>query len=179
VRNFAGYGDDEDELAQNMAEVFKRARMAPTIVVLEDLDSMINDKSRSFFLNELDGFRVNTGVVVHATTKHPENLDTAILDRPSRFDRKYYFDLPAERERSAYVRHWNRDLQPELRVSERAIPLVINETEGFSFAYLKELFVASMAHWMSTSGKTAMDDVILAQAKSLRAQMSTKPNPFP
>ena len=174
VRNFAGYGDDEDELAQNMAEVFKRARMAPTIVVLEDLDSMINDKARSFFLNELDGFRVNTGVVVLATTNHPERLDTAILDRPSRFDRKYYFDLPAETERTAYIQHWNRDLQPELRVSEPAIPLVVKETAEFSFAYLKELFVASLAQWMSTSGNTSMDEVILAQAKSLRGQMTGK-----
>jgi AAA+ superfamily predicted ATPase len=174
VRNFAGYGDDEDDLAQNMAEVFRRARMTPTIVVLEDLDSMINDKTRSFFLNELDGFRVNTGVVVLATTNHPEKLDTAILDRPSRFDRKYYFDLPADAERCAYIQHWNRDLQPELRVSERATPLAVKETAGFSFAYLKELFVASLAQWMSTSGKTSMDDVILAQAKSLRGQMNTK-----
>jgi SpoVK/Ycf46/Vps4 family AAA+-type ATPase len=46
---------------------------------------------------------VNTGVVVLATTNHPENLDTAILDRPSRFDRKYNFDLPAEAERLAYI----------------------------------------------------------------------------
>ena len=173
VRNFAGYGDDEDDIAQNIAEVFKRARMAPTVVVLEDLDSMITDKSRSFFLNELDGFRVNTGVVVLATTNHPEKLDTSILDRPSRFDRKYYFDLPAETERCAYIQHWNRELQPEIRVSERATPLVVKETAGFSFAYLKELFVASMAQWMSSSGETAMDDVILAQVKSLRAQMNT------
>jgi ATP-dependent Zn protease len=142
--------------------------------VLEDLDSMITDKSRAFFLNELDGFRVNTGVVVLATTNHPEKLDTAILDRPSRFDRKYFFELPGEKERRAYIEHWNCDLQPELRVSDRANAAVVEETAGFSFAYLKELFVASMAEWMSTSGKTSMDDVIIAQAKSLRAQMKTK-----
>jgi AAA+ superfamily predicted ATPase len=172
VRNFAGYGDDEDDLAQTFTEVFRRARMTPTIVVLEDLDSMITNKSRSFFLNELDGFRENTGVVVLATTNHPKKLDTAILDRPSRFDRKYYFDLPAEAERRAYIQHWNRDLQPQLRVSERATPTLLKETVGFSFAYLKELFVASMAQWMSTSGKTSMDEVVLAQVKSLRAQIS-------
>ena len=148
----------------------------PCIVVLEDLDSMITDKSRSFFLNELDGFRVNTGVVVLATTNHPEKLDTAILDRPSRFDRKYYFNLPEEAERRAYIEHWNRDLQAELRVSERGTKSLVNATGGFSFAYLKELFVASMAQWMAASGETSMDEVIVAQAKSLRAQMNTKQN---
>src|SRR5690349_12665 len=80
-------------------EVFKRARMKPPcVIVLEDLDSMIDNKNRSFFLNELDGFHSNTGVVVLATTNHPEKLDSSILDRPSRFDRKYYFQLPAEAE---------------------------------------------------------------------------------
>ena len=170
VRNF-GYGDDHDEVAENMAEVFKRARMTPTVVVFEDLDSMINNENRAFFLNELDGFRVNDGVVVLATTNHPEKLDTAILDRPSRFDRKYYFNLPAEAERLAYIQKWNRELQTELRVSDHATKLIVNETKDFSFAYLKELFVASMAQWMSTSDNTSMDDVILAQVKSLRGQM--------
>jgi len=170
VRNF-GYGDDHDEIAENMEEVFKRARMTPTVVVLEDLDSMITNENRSFFLNELDGFRVNTGVVVLATTNHPEKLDTAILDRPSRFDRKYYFDVPAEAERLAYIQQWNRELQAELRVSDHAAKSIVDETSGFSFAYLKELFVSSMAQWMSRSGNTPMEDVILAQVKSLRSQM--------
>jgi SpoVK/Ycf46/Vps4 family AAA+-type ATPase len=170
VRGFTGYGTEQ----QNIAEVFERARMAPCVVVLEDLDSMIHNKNRAFFLNELDGFRVNTGVVVLATTNHPENLDTAILDRPSRFDRKFSFDLPADVERLAYVRKWNGELQPELRVSDKATALIVKRMEGFSFAYLKELFVSAMAQWMSTSGATSMDDVILAQVTSLRAQMNGK-----
>lgn len=170
VRNFNGDGTEQ----QNMAEVFKRARRQPTLVVLEDLDSMITDANRAFFLNELDGFRVNNGVAVLATTNHPEKLDTAILDRPSRFDRKYHFDLPAKAERLAYIENWNSELQPELRVSPKGASSIVEQTEGFSFAYLKELFVSSMVQWMSVSGRTPMDDVILAQVASLRAQMKTK-----
>ena len=83
-------------------QAFKRARKsAPCILVLEDLDSLINANNRSFFLNELDGFAANTGVVALATTNHPERLDASILDRPSRFDRKYHFDLPGPAERLA------------------------------------------------------------------------------
>ena len=170
VRNFTGDGTEQ----HNMAEVFKRARREPTLVVLEDLDSMITDANRAFFLNELDGFRVNSGVAVLATTNHPEKLDTAILDRPSRFDRKYHFELPAEAERLAYIEKWNSELQPELRVSGTATALIVHQTEGFSFAYLKELFVSSMVQWMSASGTTRMDDVMLAQVASLRAQMKTR-----
>ena len=169
VRSFQGYGTEQ----QNMGEVFTRARLAPSLVVLEDLDSMIHNQNRSFFLNELDGFRVNTGVVVLATTNHPQKLDTAILDRPSRFDRKYHFELPGEAERRAYIERWNSELQAELRVPADGASLVVSETKGFSFAYLKELFVASMAQWMSGSGDTPMKDVLVAQARMLRAQMNT------
>src|SRR5215208_5224313 len=136
----------------------------PCVVVLEDLDSMIDNKNRAFFLNELDGFQSNTGVVVLATSNHPEKLDASILDRPSRFDRKYYFQLPAETERLAYVARWNQELGRELRVSEIGATAVMRETEGFSFAYLKELFVSSMVQWMSTGASGSMDTVMLAQA---------------
>ena len=156
-----------------MAEVFKRARMTPpSVVVLEDLDSMINDKNRAFFLNELDGFRSNTGVVVLATTNHPEKLDASILERPSRFDRKYYFQLPAAAERLLYIAKWNEELQPELRVTQNGAEAVVRKTENFSFAYLKELFVASVAQWMSAGGTGSMDEVILAQTALLRGQMN-------
>ncbi len=168
VRSFkAEYGTEQE----NMAEVFKRARMTtPCLLVMEDLDSMIDDKNRAFFLNELDGFETNTGVVVLATTNHPEKLDTAILDRPSRFDRKYHFELPAARERLAYINNWNTQLKSDLRLSERVIPKLVSRTESFSFAYMKELFVASMVQWMSNSGKTNMDDVVVAQIRLLRSQ---------
>jgi SpoVK/Ycf46/Vps4 family AAA+-type ATPase len=167
VRNFI----DEDDIA----EVFKRARMvAPCLVVLEDLDAMVNKINRAFFLNELDGFRVNTGVVVLATTNHPEKLDPAILDRPSRFDRKYYFSLPADSERLSYIRKWNEGLQPEMRVTEAAATKTVASTEGFSFAYLKELLVSSMMEWVPAGGSRTMDHVIAAQTELLRGQLNDK-----
>jgi AAA+ superfamily predicted ATPase len=168
----------EDE--EDVAAVFNRARMiAPCLVVLEDLDSMVNKDNRAFFLNELDGFRSNPGVVVLATTNHPEKLDSAILDRPSRFDRKYYFKLPAEPERRAYIRKWHDELQPEMRMSEVVTNSVVQKTEGFSFAYLKELLVASMMEWVSGGGSTPMDQVIVAQTEFLLAQMNNKKKPEP
>ena len=171
VRSFKSDCGTEQE---NMAEVFERARMAPCLVVLEDLDSMIDSKNRSFFLNELDGFQANDGVAVLATTNHPGKLDPSILDRPSRFDRKYHFHLPANTERLAYVMKWNSDLQADLQVSENGATQVVDATEGFSFAYLKELFVASMVQWMSDGRSKSMDDIMLAQATVLRGQMKMK-----
>ena len=172
VRGFKSeYGTEQE----NMAEVFKRARMTtPCLVVLEDLDAMIDDENRAFFLNELDGFDSNTGVVVLATTNHPEKLDPAILDRPSRFDRKYYFHLPADNERRRYIESWNEQLEVELRVSQTATATLVRETEGFSFAYLKELFVGSLAQWMVRPGGESMDKILLAQSRLLSGQMKTE-----
>ena len=170
IRSFKSEDDTEEE---NMSEVFTRARMtAPCVLVLEDLDSMIDNNNRAFFLNELDGFHSNTGVVVLATTNHPEKLDTSILDRPSRFDRKYYFQLPADAERRAYIARWNCELQPEMRVTEKSVARVVKETEDFSFAYLKELFVTSMIQWLSSGGSGRMDEVLIGQTALLRKQMS-------
>lgn len=158
----------------SIRSVFDRARKTtPCILVLEDLDSLLNNLNRSFFLNELDGFAANTGVVVLATTNHPERLDPAILDRPSRFDRKYYFDLPETSERLSYVQKWNDGLEKDLRLTQDGIGQVVDLTEGFSYAYLKELFLSSMMRWVASPAADAMDTIMFAQASMLREQMSS------
>ncbi len=146
----------------------------PCIVVLEDLDSLVDKNNRSFFLNELDGFAENTGVVVLATTNYPEKLDAAILDRPSRFDRKYYFELPAAGERMAYLDLWNRALDSELRLSGATLPRLVKQTKGFSFAYMKELFLSSMMEWIANPSNDGMNKIVLHRVTVLRQQMKGK-----
>ncbi|MEO7111997.1 MAG: AAA family ATPase [Polyangiaceae bacterium] len=59
----------------NLKRVFERARqLRPCVLVLEDLDALINPENRSFFLNQLDGFEKNVGMIVLATTNHPEKI---------------------------------------------------------------------------------------------------------
>lgn len=173
VKSFkADHRTDHD----NIRSVFRRARLTtPCILVLEDLDSLIDEENRAFFLNELDGFAANVGILTLATTNHPERLDPSIVDRPSRFDRKYHFALPGAAEREAYVRMWNGTLQPELRLSEAGVTAVVERTEEFSYAYLKELFVSSTMRWIDSaaSGGGAMDALMAEQADALREQMSS------
>jgi SpoVK/Ycf46/Vps4 family AAA+-type ATPase len=78
-----------------MSLVFAKARAeAPCVLILEDLDSLINDKNRSFFLNQLDGLENNDGLLVIGSTNHYDRLDPAITKRPSRFDRKLFVSFP-------------------------------------------------------------------------------------
>jgi SpoVK/Ycf46/Vps4 family AAA+-type ATPase len=156
-----------------VAAVFEHARRStPCIIVLEDLDSLVGDHNRSFFLNELDGFAANNGVIVLATTNHPERLDPAILDRPSRFDRKYHFDLPAQAERERYLRHWNTSLASELTLDEATVLDIADKSEGFSFAYLRELFLSSSVRWISDGATSPFATVLRAQLDVLREQMT-------
>ncbi|HLH62663.1 MAG TPA: ATP-binding protein [Ktedonobacteraceae bacterium] len=156
----------------NIRQVFARARTtAPCVLVLEDLDSLLTPQNRSFFLNELDGFASNIGIVTLATTNHPERLDPSILDRPSRFDRKYPFDLPEIAERTAYIVMWNDSLKPGLRLSEEGIAKISELTDGFSFAYLKELFLSSKMRWIAHPQQGTMEQVMAGQVGKLREQM--------
>ena len=162
------YRTDEE----NIRMVFDRARKsAPCILVLEDLDALVTPQNRSFFLNELDGFAANIGIVTLATTNHPERLDPAILDRPSRFDRKYPFNLPELEERQAYITMWNSSLQVALQISRDAESQLAEQTEGFSFAYLKELFLSSMMRWINLPGQETMEQIMTGQVEVLREQM--------
>ena len=131
----------------SIREIFVKAReTAPCLLVFEDLDSLISDKVKSFFLNEVDGLESNDGIMMIGSTNYLERLDAGITKRPSRFDRKYHFTLPAREERIKYAEFWRAKLSKnkDLDFSEDLCTAVADITEGFSFAYLKELFVTSL-----------------------------------
>jgi AAA+ superfamily predicted ATPase len=171
VKSFQSEYDTDSE---NIRKVFKQARQsAPCILVLEDLDSLLTDANRSFFLNELDGFAANEGIVTIASTNHPERLDPAIRDRPSRFDRKYHFELPDNSVREAYITLWNDQLKIAMRLSQEAVSQIVVMTDGFSFAYLKELFLSSMIRWMGAMTTTGIEEIMISQIAVLREQMNS------
>ena len=118
----------------------------------------------------MDGFAQNTGVIVLATTNHPERLDPAIIDRPSRFDRKYHFDLPQPQERLQYLQ---TKLHDDAKLSEGGCQQVASLSDGFSFAYLKELVLSSLVEWVDNPVLGRMDEVMSKRATILQAQMRT------
>ncbi|KAK5662189.1 hypothetical protein OQA88_8094 [Cercophora sp. LCS_1] len=127
--------------------IFQKARkMAPCLLVFEDLESMVTSKTRSYFLNEVDGLQENQGILMIGSTNYLGRLDPAITKRPSRFDRKYHFRLPDEKGRELYARYWAGKFVGNERVDfpGEVCGVVAKWTEGFSFASLKELFVASL-----------------------------------
>jgi AFG3 family protein len=109
VELFVGVG------AARVRDLFMKAKeRAPSIVFIDEIDSIgrvrsaaasfqVNDERESTLnqlLSEMDGFDVNTNVIVIAASNRPDILDSALL-RPGRFDRHVYLDLPNKNEREA------------------------------------------------------------------------------
>jgi SpoVK/Ycf46/Vps4 family AAA+-type ATPase len=164
---------------QMWQQVFERARgLRPCVLVLEDLDALVNDENRSFFLNQLDGFEQNHGLIVLATTNHPDRIDSAIIDRPSRFDRKYHFDLPTLPARREYLAAWQQRLSVETGWLGEEVEDLASDSEGFSFAYLKELIISSLMKWMEDTSK-GFALVATNQVINLKHQMKTKVSELP
>ncbi len=154
--------------------VFRRAKeITPCVLVFEDLDAMIHDKNRSFFLNKLDGLATASGLVTLATTNHPDRLDPAIVERPSRFDRKYHFELPSSAERARYLGMWNARVDQAMRIEDAVLAELVDDTYDFSFAYLKELWLSAMVRWVHERTPGEMRAHLRAQLRALREQMTS------
>lgn len=133
--------------ANTIHTIFSRARsMVPCLLIFEDLESLVNDSSRSYFLNEVDGIKTNDGVLIIGSVNDLQKLDPAVRDRPSRFDRKYWFKSPETRERITYAKLWQKKLETRsaMRIPDDACDIIAKMTDGFSFAYMNELFVVSL-----------------------------------
>ncbi|KAJ9498907.1 hypothetical protein H2202_005584 [Exophiala xenobiotica] len=127
--------------------VFAKARQeAPCYLVFEDLDSLVTDRLRSFFLNAVDGISENEGVFMIGSTNHLDRLDPGIAKRPSRFDRKFLFPNPSIDERVQYCHYWQKKLRDnkEIEFPDEICQAAAKITDGFSFAYIQEAFVTAL-----------------------------------
>jgi SpoVK/Ycf46/Vps4 family AAA+-type ATPase len=125
-----------DDHHDRLDEAFEKAfSYAPAILCFEDIDSLFRQEGTlSHFLNRLDGLAPTEGLLILATTNHPEELDEALTQRPSRFDRVYLLGNPGADERRSYLRNC---FGPAF--DER----LVRWTDGFSLAQIKEVWVSA------------------------------------
>jgi|TARA_R110001606_G_scaffold26817_1_gene86493 AAA+ superfamily predicted ATPase len=146
--------DDITERGQ-IGELYELARkVSPTIVVVEDIDTLgglERTKQESpllgEFLNCLAGVESNGGVITIATTNYPEFLDKALVDRPGRFDFRIDFGLPDEKLRTHILEkylssfnHQKMDLKP-----------LVKDTDGMTGAHLKEMVMMAYMDALESS----------------------------
>jgi transitional endoplasmic reticulum ATPase len=96
------------------------------------------------------------------STNHLEKLDPGIAKRPSRFDRKYLFDVPSRDGRIQYSEYWRNKLRNNKKVDfpEEMSARIADITGDFSFAYMKEAFVAAL---LVLAAKTSEEPYIMRQ----------------
>ena len=97
-----------------------------------------------------------------------DRLETARLTPSKRFAMRWAF-LPC------MCGAWNRKGCSTAASTPGGIETVAQLTEGFSFAYLKELCLAAAMAWMNAGPQSSMDAIARIQAECLTAQMSSQP----
>lgn len=115
----------------------------PMIVLMEDIDATLDMWSESDVLNILDGVNSVENTVFLATTNYPEKLGARILNRPSRFDKRFFIGFPKFEARKIYLTHiFKNGGMSDPDTYNGTIRSWAQDTEGFSIAHLKELYVA-------------------------------------
>jgi SpoVK/Ycf46/Vps4 family AAA+-type ATPase len=157
---------DSEEKSADVLRLFeKAAENTPALIILEDLDRAFptegkrtQERTVSFqtLLNCLDGVGSQDGVIVVATANDPTCLDPAILKRPGRFDRVVQFRNPDPDLRREYYQR----LSPVLTGDE--FEIAIEQTEGFSFAQLRETYILGAQSAFEHGSEVRVADVIEA-----------------
>ena len=143
VEMFVGVG------ASRVRDLFQEAKKnAPCIVFIDEIDAVARQRGSGLggshdereqtlnqLLVEMDGFGINSGIIVLAATNRVDILDPAIL-RPGRFDRKVAVARPDIKGREAIlkVHAKNKPLSDDVDLTR-----VAQTTAGFSGADLENL----------------------------------------
>ena len=143
VEMFVGVG------ASRVRDLFEQAkRNAPCIVFVDEIDAVgrhrgaglggghdEREQTLNQILVEMDGFDVNTNIIVVAATNRPDILDPALL-RPGRFDRRVVLDNPdvRGREQILKVHSKGKPLAEDIDMER-----IAKQTMGFSGADLANL----------------------------------------
>lgn len=128
---------DAGAVTESMPEIMSLAAdLAPSIVVVEDIDRLVSDQNHGFLV-ALDGVEIDrTGVVLIATANDVAAMGSATL-RSARFDVKIKVPLPNVPTRRAILTHY---LGGEF-VGD--LSRVVAATEGASGADLHEIVSAA------------------------------------
>jgi len=134
--------DDISVFAAGLEILRKIEKNKPIIAIIEDIDHYRGNEERSL-LSILDGIVNVENIVFLATTNFPEELTDRILNRPSRFDKRFYIGYPNATSRKQYLLHL-ASLGNKAPFDKKTLKKIVNDTQGLSVAHLKELFVATI-----------------------------------
>lgn len=115
----------------------------PVVIVMEDLDEIIHRWGENEVLQILDGVHKIHRTVFLSTTNYPQKLKARVINRPSRFDKRFKIGFPNKECRKIYLESIQSKFNKNNGIKDIDIDKWVEDTEEFSFAHLKELFVAN------------------------------------
>lgn len=167
IEMFVGMG------AKRVRDVFENARKnQPCILFIDEIDAigkarssnpMSNnseyDQTINQLLTEMDGFDVNSQVIVLGATNRLDILDEALL-RPGRFDRKINIELPDSKGREKILKVHSKNKQFDESVN---LKYVANQTNGFSGAdlenFINECAISAVREGNGKINSSIIEDV--------------------
>jgi hypothetical protein len=133
----------------NVAAVFQMARRAaPAVLFFEDMDLYIRDRAGDGgnsnpilgeFLNQLDGPVGNDGIITILTTNYLDTLESALKDRPGRFDRTIHFAEPDADARRRLLQRYTAGMN----LGRLSFKRLAAQTDGMTGAQLREVITAA------------------------------------
>lgn len=131
-----------DVLAAIVSEVREIEPERPIMLILEELDSIIYRYGEDGLASFLDGESQVNHVITMATTNKPEEIGEKFTNRPSRFDRVIYVDLPSEPARESYLKNVLSKFRDDYEALAKKLA---SQTDGFSIAHLRDLIFSVYA----------------------------------
>ena len=104
------------------------------VVVLEDIDTLIENYGESAYLELLDSAKTIDNIFFIATTNYPEKLDPRVYNRPGRFSHVIKIGNPGLKAREAYLK--------AILKNHTDIPYILYNSAGFSIDHLSSLCAA-------------------------------------
>ena len=144
-------------------------RLAPAVVVLEDVDLVAQERSFGPFgastpalfelMNEMSGLAADADVAFVLTTNRPDALEPALAARPGRVDLAVEIPLPAEAERRRLLELYGEGLD----LDPAGLDGVVARTAGATASFFRELLrKATLAAVEAGRGRVERADVVSA-----------------
>ncbi|HVV12359.1 ATP-binding protein [Amycolatopsis sp.] len=145
-------------------------RLQPSLLVLEDVDLVAQDRSHGqgtnpllfSLLDAMDGIGADADVTFVLTTNRAAELEKALADRPGRVDLAVEIPKPDAAGRRELIELYGRNV--DLRAD---LEPVVAQTDGVTASYIKELLRRAVLHQMHrevAGDPVPVDDAALAEA---------------
>jgi hypothetical protein len=137
-------------------------RLTPSVVVLEDVDLVAQERTYGPFgsspvlfelMNQMDGLDGDADIAFVLTTNRPDALEPALAARPGRVDLAVELPLPDEECRRRLIALYSRGLELQLE----GIDTIVARMSGVTASFVKEVLRKAVLHTVEDGRSTVTD----------------------